>query len=74
MALKPGDSKARDAESQQPRLFPLLRLPLPLSRHVSFVKVLGGTLRVASRRVEFFALALLVCSCMMMGTFCGFYV
>lgn len=71
MALKPGDSKARDAESQQP---PLLLLPLPLSRHVSFVKVLGGTLRVASRRVEFFALALLVCSCMMMGTFCGFYV
>lgn len=55
MALKPGDSKARDAESQQPRLFLLLlllRLLLPLSRHVSFVKVLGGTLRVASRRVE----------------------
>lgn len=70
MALKPGDSEGRLAKASATLLLLLDLLPLPC--HVSFVKVLGGTLRIASRRVQFFA-GFSACSCMM-GTFCGFYV
>lgn len=58
MALKPGDGKGSGPFCSSPRYAPSptpTPPPFLLPRHVSFVKVLGGTLRVASRRVEFFA-------------------
>lgn len=72
MALKPGDGKGSGPFCSSPRYAPSpIPTPLPflLLRHVSFVKVLGGTLRVASRRVALSSLLGFACMLLHDGHF-----